>query len=159
MPDALRQGAYARTVISAADPRYDRRRNEHPWHARTITSGRLVGEARNESLVEAAGREVQGSGVCAAPVCARTRRCPSLALDRYGLAHDIWGLLADRSLGRLGRHIDQAGVLAFRGSNNRLRRVADACVDVVSRSLVGDSPRSAVRRSCRRPRWAWPCGA
>src|SRR5712691_10007800 len=79
------------------------------------SSCRVVGEVENEKFIEAAGRKVQGSGVRAAPVRARSRRCRSHSLDRYRLAHHCGELLADRSLECLGCHTDQADVLAFRG--------------------------------------------
>ena len=112
---------------------------------------RVVGEVENEKLAEAAGREVQGSGVRAAPVRAWARRCPMPCTGPIWSGSDCGERLADRSLECLGCHFDQARVLAFRGWNIRLGRVADACVDLVPRSFVGDGPRSAVRRSRRRP--------
>src|SRR5437879_753469 len=125
-------------------------RSSRPW------SCGVVGEVNNETLVEAAKREVHRCGVRAAPVRAWTRRCPIFALDRYGLAYDCGQLLADRSLGHLGRHIDQAHVLAVRRRNNRGGRVADTCIDVVPPSFVGHGPRRAVRRSRRQRRRRCP---
>src|SRR5215470_18600136 len=71
------------------------------------SSCRVVGEVANDKFLEAAGCEVQGSGVRAAPVRARSRRCRSHSFDRYRLAHDCGELLADRSLDCLGYHTDQ----------------------------------------------------
>src|SRR5215467_13987847 len=120
------------------------------------SSCRVVEEVRNEKLAEAAGREVQGSGVRAAPVRARSRRCRGHSLDRYGLAHDRGELLAGLSLECLGSHPDQGDLLAFPRQNNWLRGVAGACMDVVPSSFVGYGPRTAIRRGRHQRRWTGP---
>src|SRR5262249_23044643 len=121
------------------------------------SSCRVVGEVDNEMLVEAAEHEVHSSGVRPAPLRSRTWCCPVRALDRYGLAHYCGELLANRSLEYFGCHIDQTHVLPLQGQNRQFGRVADTCVDVVLLSFLGNSPRSAIRRSRRRRRRTCPC--